>query len=198
MIGGWKPPPPVSLYRLLARMAAASILGAAVGAALGVWAVRVQIGQEEPVAVRVEVFGSVVAREVVPHARGSGWLCWTDAARATAGALLVAFLAAVLTARRSGALGYRTFRVVEVVRGATLGGLIGVLVCGLGFAVLGAVVSAMLEEPSWTLADALARGARLGGPFGTLLGGLAGMVLGIITALSGATKRYHALRTPPS
>jgi hypothetical protein len=193
----WQPPSPVSLRRLLARLAIAAVLGAAVGAALGAWAVRVRLGQGEPVAVRVEVFGSVVAREVVPHAQDSGWLRWTDAARATAGALLVAFLAAILTARRAGALGYQTFRVVEVVRGATLGALIGVLVCGLGFAVLGAVVSAMLEEPSWTLADALARGARLGGPFGTLLGGLTGMVLGTITALSGATKRYHALRTPP-
>ncbi len=70
--------------------------------------------------------------------------------------------------------------------------------CGLGFAAVGAIVAAMLEEPGWTLADALSRGARLGGPFGTLLGGLAGMVLGTITALSGATRRYHALRTPPT
>jgi hypothetical protein len=186
------------MRRLLARMAVAAVVGAAVGAALGAWAVRVHVGQEEPVAVQVEVFGSVAVGEVVPHAQDSGWTRWTDAARAAVGALVVAFLAAVLTARASGALGYQTFRVVEAVRGATLGALIGVLVCGLGFAVLGAVVSAMLEEPSWTLADALARGARLGGPFGTLLGGLAGMVLGIITALSGATKRYHALRTPPT
>jgi hypothetical protein len=198
MTVGWQPPPPVSLRRLLVRMAVAAVIGATVGAALGAWAVRVRATQEEPVAVRVEVFGAVVAREVVPHAQDSGWLRWTDPARATAGALLVAFLAAVLTARASGALGYQTFRVVEAVRGATLGVLIGVLVCGLGFAVLGAVVSAMLEEPSWTLADALARGARLGGPFGTLLGGLVGMVLGIITGLSGATRRYHALRSPPT
>jgi hypothetical protein len=173
------------------------VVGAAVGAALAGWVVRVRTEPEEPGTVRVEVFGRVVAREVGLE-QDSGWSRWTDAVRTTAGALLGALVGAVWTARASGALGYRTFRVVEAVRGAAVGALVGVLVCGVGFAVIGAVVSAMLEEKSWTLGEALSRGARLGGPFGTLLGGLAGMVLGLITGLSGATRRYHALRTPPS
>jgi hypothetical protein len=188
----------ISPRRLLVRMAVAVVVGAAVGAALAAWVVQVHAGPEVPVTVRVEVLGRVVAREVVPHEQESGWSRWTDGARATAGALLGALVGAVLTARASGALGYQTFRAVEAVRGAALGALLGVLVCGIGFAAIGAVVSAMLEERSWTLGEALSRGARLGGPFGTLLGALAGAVLGTITALSGATKRYHALRPPPA
>jgi hypothetical protein len=178
-------------------MAVAIVVGAAVGGALAGWVVRVRRESEEPATVRVEVLGHVVVQEIVPHEQDSGWSRWTDAARTTAGALLGALVGAILTARASGVLGYQTFRVVEAVRGAAVGALVGMLVCGVGFAVIGAVVSALLEEKSWTLGEALSRGARLGGPFGTLLGGLAGMVLGVITGLSGATKRYHALRTPP-
>jgi hypothetical protein len=187
------PPPP-----LLLRTAAGIVVGAAVGAALAGWVVRIRTDAGEPVTEWVEVLGLAVASEVVAHEPDSGWSHWTDAARATAGALLGALAGAALTARASGALGYRTFRVVEAVRGAAVGALVGGMVCGVGFAAIGAVVSAMLEERSWMLGEALSRGARLGGPFGTLLGAPAGMVLGTITALSGATKRYHALRTPPT
>jgi hypothetical protein len=155
--------------------------------------VRVRTGPVEPRTVRVEVLGQVVARA------GDGrWSHWTDATRAITGASVGCLLAMVLAARASGALGYQTFRVVEALRGAVLGAVLGVLVCGIGFAVLGGIVSAMLEEPGWTLADALARGARLGGPMGTLLGALAGSILGAITTLSRATQRYHNLRTPSS
>ncbi len=184
--------------RLLVRLALAILVGAAVGAALGGWVVRICADPGEPATVRVEVLGRVVAREVVPHAPNSRWSRWTDAGRAAAGGLLGALVGAVLAARSSGVLGYRTFRVVEAVRGAALGALVGGLVCGIGFAAIGAVVSAMLQEQSWTLGEALSRGSQLGGPFGTLLGALAGMILGLITALSGAAKRYHALRPPPT
>ncbi len=45
-------------------------------------------GPQESVTVRVEVFGSVVAHEVVSYARDCDWTRWTDAARTTAGTLL--------------------------------------------------------------------------------------------------------------
>jgi hypothetical protein len=171
------------------------LAGAAAGAALAGWGVGVRTGparEPDRVAVRVEVFGKA-AFEVV-EAPGGGWSRWTEAARAAVGSAVGGLVGVLLAARAAArSLRYRLFMVLEALRGVALGAVAGLLVCGVGFAVLGAIICAMLEEPGWTLADALARGARLGGPFGILLGTLAGAVVGFLTALARATARYHDL-----
>jgi hypothetical protein len=72
--------------------------------------------------------------------------------------------------------------------------LVGVAVCGPGFALLGAIICAMLEQSIWSLGDTLRNGARIGGAMGLLLGAIAGCVFGCISALAGVANKYHAGR----
>jgi hypothetical protein len=178
------------------RLWAALLLPAAAGAALGAWAVDVRalpVAKADLVTVEVAVLGKSVFRSAEPPEEAGGWTRWTTGVRATLGGLL-GLLAGVVTGGRPAAAAFEfgTFRVLEAVRGTVLGASAGAAVCGAGFALLGAVVSAMLNESTWTAA----RGARMGGSLGTLLGVLGGAVLGVVTALSGAARRYQALRAP--
>jgi hypothetical protein len=176
-------------------MAAIVLGGAAAGAALGTWGVQVEITPAAEVrheTVAVSVFGRVLTKQVRP--RAEEWGRWSLGLRAVLGGLLGAALGLIAAVRWTRAVGLRTYTALQCLRGGALGGLVGVAVCGAGFAFLGAIVCAMLEEPGWTLGEALARGARLGGPLGVLLGAIAGAVIGCLTAAAGAQKRYFAGR----
>jgi hypothetical protein len=187
---------PAAPRRTLVALTAAIMLGgAAAGAGLGAWGVQVQVapaGEERHDTVTVTFFGRVLIRQVRPP--GEDWGRWSPGLRAALGGLLGAALGFVAGVRRTRAVGLRTYTVLEGLRGGALGGLVGVAVCGAGFALLGAIVCAMLEEPGWTVGKALAHGARLGGPLGILLGAIAGAVIGSLTAVAGAPNRYFAGR----
>jgi hypothetical protein len=180
---------------LLALTAAIVFGGAGAGAALGAWGVDVQTapaGEVRNETVTVSLFGRILTKQVRP--RSEEWGRWSQGVRAALGGMFGAALGLVAGVRRTRAVGLRTYTVLEGLRGGAVGGLAGVAVCGAGFALLGAIVCAMLEEPGWTLGEALARGARLGGPPGILLGVIAGTVIGSLTAVAGAPKRYFAGR----
>jgi hypothetical protein len=143
--------------------------------------------------VAVVFFGKTVTTRLRP--RSEAWGRWSPRARAALGGLLGAAVGLVGAVRRTRAVGLRTYTLLEGVRGGALGAVVGVVAFGLGFAFLGAVVCAMLEEPGWTFGEALARGARLGGPLGILLGAIAGTVIGALTAVAGAGKKYFSGRS---
>jgi hypothetical protein len=180
---------------LLALTAAIVLGGAAAGAALGAWGVQVQTApaaEQQYETVTVVFFGRAVKKDMRP--RAEAWGRWSLGNRAALGGLLGAAVGLLVGVRRTRAVGLRTYTILEGVRGGAVGAVAGVAAFGLGFALLGAIVCAMLEEPGWTLGEALARGARLGGPLGILLGAIAGTIVGSLTAVAGAGKRYFAGR----
>jgi hypothetical protein len=177
----------------LLPLAAAMVGGAAVGAALAAWGVQVQTAPSSEAqyeTVTVVFFGKTVTTRLRP--RSEAWGRCSPGVRAVLGGLLGAAVGLVGGVRRTKAVDLRTYTLLEGVRGGALGAAVGAIAFGLGFAFLGAVVCAMLEEPGWTLGEALARGARLGGPLGILLGAIAGTVIGALTAVAGAGKRYFS------
>jgi hypothetical protein len=178
------------------RLAALLLVGAATGAAFAAGAVELRQTpgpKPELLVVQVTLLGRTVAETVAHSDDAAGWTRWGAPARALVGGLLGLTAGLAAGRRASAGLSFPTFRALEGMRGALLGALVGLVVCASGFALLGAIITAMLNEPGWTLA----RGARMGAAFGGLLGLLGGAVLGAATTLPAAEKTYQALRTRP-
>jgi hypothetical protein len=179
------------------RLSGALVLAALAGAALGAFGVDIRVvptRESDRDVVLVCLLGWHAIVVPVSPADAHLWARWTAGVRAVAGAVAGLLAVVALGLRATAGLRFATFRLLEAVRGCVLGGLVGVLVAGLGFALLGAVVEAMLGEPSWQVGRGPVMGAGLGG----LLGGLGGAAFGAATTIAGAQKRYEVLRAQQS